>query len=89
MAGEKNFIDSLYVSCNFKPFQTHFFFDFFSGQIGTFKAGHMETMAKKLIFDIKIVAKWPETGKNRIAAACHRGELNHRPLCKRVQNWTL
>ena len=41
------------------------------------KAGHMVTMAKMAIFEVKIVAKWPETGQNRVAAAWHRGELNH------------
>ena len=76
LGGQKIFIDSGYVSGNFKPFETHFFFDF-SGQIWASKAGHMVTMAKKLIFEVKIVAKWPETGQNRVAAAWHRGELNH------------
>ena len=55
----------------------HTFFSDFSGQIWASKAGHMVTMVKKLIFEVKIVAKWPETGQNRVAAAWNRGELNH------------
>ena len=37
------------------------------------KAGHMVTMAKMAIFEVKIVAKWPEMPKNRVAIFAGRG----------------
>ena len=40
------------------------------------KAGHMVTMAKMAIFEVKIVAKWPEMPKNRVAKIGPRGESN-------------
>ena len=37
------------------------------------KAGHMETMAKNFIFEVKTVAKWLQKPKNRRAIFAGRG----------------
>ena len=48
-------------------------------KLWTNKAGHMETMPKKLISEVKTVAKWPEKPKSRVAKISLDRDLNLGP----------
>jgi len=49
------------------------------------KAGHMETMAKNFIFEVKTVAKWLQKPKNRRAIFAGRGSWTWGSKSKRPQ----